>query len=124
MKSLFTSLPDPFQKDLNQIRTCVDAFSVCYRRLWGDNTFDPIAWADQAVGLLEKWLLDEEQQHVLRLNPWDVFLLHASVYLCDIGLTDAPNAQCSALDTPSVKPNHPIQGEPISLRSRRFILHN
>jgi hypothetical protein len=124
MASLLASLPDPFQADLNQIRACVDGFSTCYRRLYGDNAFNPIAWADHVLALLEEWLLDDEQQHALRLNPWDVFLLHASAYLCDIGLTDAPNAQCPASDAPTVYPDDAIDGVDVSRHSQHFILHN
>jgi hypothetical protein len=96
MKSLIASLPDPFQTDLKQIRTRVEALASSYRQQYGDQSFDPTAWADQALTLLEQWLLDEEQQQVLRLNPWDLFLLHASAYLCDIGLVDLPDARSPA----------------------------
>jgi hypothetical protein len=47
---------------------------------------DLVAQGERMLGHLETWLLDEEQKQMLQLHPWDVFLLHAAAYLCDIGL--------------------------------------
>ncbi len=43
------SILHPFQKDLNRIRACVDGFASCYRRLYENDSFDLISWADQAA---------------------------------------------------------------------------
>ena len=40
------------------------------------------------VRCYENWLLDDEQRQMLSVQPGDKFILYASSYLCDIGLTD------------------------------------
>ncbi|MGA9264319.1 MAG: hypothetical protein WBV95_20320 [Desulfobacterales bacterium] len=40
------------------------------------------------VRCYENWLLDDEQKQMLSVQPGDKFILYASSYLCDIGLTD------------------------------------
>ena len=50
-----------------------------------------MAWADQMLQYLHEWLLDEEQKELLQLNPWDLFILHASACLCHIHLA-RPNS--------------------------------
>jgi hypothetical protein len=36
----------------------------------------------------ENWLLDDEQNQMLGVQPEDKFIHYASSYLCDIGLSD------------------------------------
>ena len=81
-------LPDDLQKDLMQIRSGAESYYS--EQLGGENnnSSGPLAWADQSIEILAAWLLDQEQKQVLALNPWDLFLLHASAYLCDIGIAD------------------------------------
>ena len=40
------------------------------------------------VRCYENWLLDDEQKQMLSAQPGDKFILYASSYLCDIGLTE------------------------------------
>jgi hypothetical protein len=42
---------------------------------------------DRMVRCYENWLLDDEQKQMLSVQPGDKFILYASSYLCDIGLT-------------------------------------
>jgi hypothetical protein len=52
---------------------------------------------DRMVRCYENWLLDDEQKQIFSLQPQFLFILYASSYLCDIGLTDdeglAPRAK-------------------------------
>lgn len=36
---------------------------------------------ERILGLLENWLLDDEQREVLGLNPWNIYLLQAAAHL-------------------------------------------
>ncbi len=95
MKPLIASLSDRFRSDLNRIRSCAQAFAARSPSAAVDRTLDPLAWADQSLELLEGWLLDEEQKQLLRLNPWDVFLLYASAYLCELDPAGPPGRQAN-----------------------------
>ena len=85
MKRLIASLSDPLRSSLSRIRSCAEAFAAKRRKEAEDRAAVSLAWADQSLDLLEEWLLDEEQKQILRLNPWDVFLLYASAYLYVLG---------------------------------------
>jgi hypothetical protein len=85
MKRLTASLSDPFKSGLSRIRSRAEGFATKRQNEAEDGAAVSLAWADQSLDLLEEWLLDEEQKQILRLNPWDVFLLYASAYLYVLG---------------------------------------
>jgi hypothetical protein len=51
------------------------------------------------VRFYEHWLLDDEQKQTLSMHPADKFILYASSYLCDIGLTDGQGLSLLAKDS-------------------------
>ena len=46
---------------------------------------DPLDAGERILALLDRWLLDAEQQQMLRQNPGDIFFLQAAAALCPIG---------------------------------------
>ena len=52
------------------------------------STVDLVDQGDRMVRCYENWLLDDEQKQMFSLQPQVMFILYASSYLCDIGLTD------------------------------------
>jgi hypothetical protein len=74
--------------DLAAIRLAVGKLSGA-RRPWNtESPVDLIDQGDRMVRCYENWLLDDEQKQMLSMQPRDMFILYASSYLCDIGLTD------------------------------------
>ena len=76
------------EADLAAIRLAVRKLPRA-RLPWGNE--DPVDLVDQGdriVQNFENWLLDDEQKQMLSVKPQDKFILHASTYLCEIGLTD------------------------------------
>ena len=84
--------------DLAAIRLAVGKLTGV-RRPWDAES--PVDWVDQGdrmVGCYENWLLDDEQKQMLIVQPGDMFILWASSYLCDIGLTDGERLPPRAKD--------------------------
>ncbi len=77
MKRFVDTLSVALQNELADIRSWVQKI--------GGNPADPSVQGEQILLDLENWLLDDEQKQMLRLNPWDIFLLYASAYLFDPG---------------------------------------
>ena len=74
--------------DLAAIRLAVGKLSGA-RRPWDpENPIDLVDQGDRMVHCYENWLLDDEQKQMFSLQPQVMFILYASSYLCDIGLTD------------------------------------
>ncbi len=86
MQTLMTSLPEPFRNHLRTIRSSIQRLS----NTDGDAAHRAMAEAEYAIEMLEQWLLDEEQKQLLRLNPWDVFLLYASTFVWSLAVAGAP----------------------------------
>ena len=84
MKTLAEWLPAQLKADLAGIRSSVRKFND--ERLPGNSAGRIGAGeeGDRILAPLERWLLDEEQKQMLRLNPRDIFFLYASAYLCHI----------------------------------------
>ena len=64
------------------------------------NTQDPVDLIDQGnrmIDCFENWLLDDEQIQILSMQPRHLFILYASAYLGDIGLTDGAGLEEASL---------------------------
>ena len=48
---------------------------------------DLIDQGNRMIDCFENWLLDDEQTQILSMQPRNLFILYATAYLCDIGLT-------------------------------------
>ncbi len=118
MKTLISALPQQLHKDLKRIRACAEKYYARNHSGDDDNFHGPLTWADQSLETLASWLLDEEQKQLLALNPWDIFLLYASAYLCDTGLSDRTNGTFE-INTYS---GDPSTAASIYQRSRELIL--
>jgi hypothetical protein len=101
MVKLITSLPDSLQADLDRIRFAVQNMGAHDGQIKTVSAQALLDWADKTLRVLGKWLLDTEQKQLLRLNPWDTFLLYASAYLYDITLLTHP---AEAMDDQSQQP--------------------
>ena len=114
METLNASLTVQLKTDLNRIRSCIEDFGMQGRTLPLDQVH-PLAQADQSLQMLENWLLDKEQKQLLQANPWNVFLLYAAAYLCDLPIVESlisrGNADTGDGDT----------GESEAKRRQRFI---
>lgn len=102
MKTLAESLPAQLKADLAGIRSAVQALNDSGVRMScpPSDRGDPGEEGDRILTLLESWLLDEEQKQMLRLNPWDIFFLYASAYVCHIG-RDGVGGVPKAVHTPA-----------------------
>jgi len=91
MQTLMTSLPEPFRSHLVQIRSSIEGLNEGPLNTGDDTVHRSISEAEHGLEMLDVWLLDEEQKQLLRLNPWDVFLLIATAYVWSVVATaDAP----------------------------------
>ena len=87
MNTITDRLSNDLMAELTAVRTSVGKLAVT-RLPW--NARDPVDLIDQGNRMLhcfESWLLDDEQLQMLSMQPWNRFILYASAYLCDIGLT-------------------------------------
>lgn len=91
MDTLIASLSEQLETDLSRIRSCVENFGNPRRTLPPDHVHTSMARADHSLEMLESWLLDKEQKQLLRVNPWDVFLLYAAAYLSDLPPAEIPS---------------------------------
>ena len=91
MNSKIEKLGDGFEENLAAIRLAVGKQTGA-RMPWNEeNPIDLAAQGDRMVRCYENWLLDDEQKQILSVQPYDRFILYASSYVCDIGLTDSQN---------------------------------
>jgi hypothetical protein len=98
MNAITDKLDKDLVADLKAIRSAVGKPDDA--RLPG-NAQDPIDLIDQGnrlINCFENWLLDDEQMQILRMQPWHLFILYASAYLGDIGLTDGAGLPAVAFD--------------------------
>jgi len=75
-------------KELSAVRSAVKNLSRLQHSGDRSRPVDLIDQGNQMVHCFGGWLLDDEQEQALSVQPWDLFILHASSYLCDIGLSD------------------------------------
>jgi len=88
MNTKLDKLGNELEADLAAIRLAVGKLTGA-RLPWGaESPVDLVDQGDRMVRCYENWLLDDEQQQMLSVQPRDKFILYASSYLCDIGLTD------------------------------------
>ncbi|MGD8888618.1 MAG: ATP-binding protein [Desulfobacterales bacterium] len=97
MNTKIDKLGNELEADLAAIRLAVGKLTNA-RLPWGvGRPVDLVDQGDRMVRCYENWLLDDEQKQTLCVQPRDKFILYASSYLCDIGLTDgqgiAPRAK-------------------------------
>lgn len=81
-------LSKEFDAGLAAIRLAVGNLGGARLPWDAERPFDLVDQGDRMVRFYEHWLLDDEQKQMLRAHPADKFILFASSYLCDIGLTD------------------------------------
>ena len=74
--------------DLAAVRLAVGKLNAAHLPWDAENPIDLVNQSDRMVRCYEKWLLDDEQRQMLSVQPGAKFILYASTYLCDIGLTD------------------------------------
>jgi hypothetical protein len=82
-------------KSSNELWANVAAIRLAVSKLTGarlpweaESPIDLVNQGDRMVRCYENWLLDDEQKQMLGVRPEDKFILYASSYLRDIGLTD------------------------------------
>ncbi|MCP3874741.1 MAG: hypothetical protein GY699_16515 [Desulfobacteraceae bacterium] len=68
MNTLFNHLPKKHQKNLENLNS---SHKNDFYKLHGD----------RITAYLDNWLLDDEQQEMLKLNPWNIFFLSAAAHL-------------------------------------------
>lgn len=81
-------LSHEFGAHLASIRLAVGKLTGAQPPWDAESPFDLVHQGDRMVRCYENWLLDNEQKQMLSVHPEDKFILYASSYLCDIGLTD------------------------------------
>ncbi len=87
-----------YRDDLAAIQRAVER-SPGLRVSWIDQeTVDPVDQGNRMIRCFEDWLLDDEQKQVLSALPRDMFILLASCFLHDIGLTDRPGPASTKVD--------------------------
>jgi hypothetical protein len=88
MNTKLDKLGNELGTDLAAIRLAVDKLTAA-RLPWDtESPVDLVNQGDRMVRCYENWLLDDEQKQMLSVQPVAKFILYASTYLCDIGLTD------------------------------------
>ena len=88
MDTLLDMLDKDLIAELTAIRSAVRK-RVAVRLPWnGQEPVDLIEQGNRILASFENWLLDDEQMQMLRMHPRHLFILYASAYLVDIGLTD------------------------------------
>ena len=98
MSTLRDKLDEDLIADLTTIRSAIAKLPPA--RLPG-NAQDSVDLGDQGnrmIDCFEYWLLDDEQMQILRMQPRYLFILYASAYLSDIGLTDGVGIPTASLD--------------------------
>ena len=86
MTTMTAGLPADIQAAVAEVRSAIQKHFPADMTDDPDHAVDVLAQGESLLSHLETWLLDEEQKQLLTLHPWNVFLLYAAAYLCDIGL--------------------------------------
>ena len=98
MDTLLDMLDKDLIAELTAIRSAVRK-RVAARLPWnGQEPVDLIEQGNRILASFENWLLDDEQMQMLRMHPRHLFILYASAYLADIGLTDGKGLPEDASD--------------------------
>ena len=92
-------LSKEFDAGLAAIRVAVGELSGARLPWDAESPFNLVDQGDRMVRFYEHWLLDDEQKQMLSMHPADKFILYASSYLCDIGLTDGQGLSLLAKDS-------------------------
>jgi hypothetical protein len=92
-------LSKEFDAGLAAIRLAVGKLSGARLPWDAESPFNLVDQGDRMVRCYEHWLLDDEQKQTLSMHPADKFILYASSYLCDIGLTDGQGLSLLAKDS-------------------------
>ena len=80
-QSFFDQLNDSQKKCLETLRQTTDPTKG--PRQPSGSVRVVAAAAETLIGILETWLLDDEQKQLLVTNPWDIFFLYAAACLLD-----------------------------------------
>lgn len=113
------AIPDPGRGEtLRAVRRAVGELAGSAAHPLG---FDPIAQGDRMLQTLEGWLLDEEQRQAFARDGHSRFYLHASAYLCDIGLLKGPNGRTRPEQVPG-ETDPSAWKEAVGRASREMIL--
>ena len=88
MNTKTDKLSNELGADLAAIRLAVGKLTGARLPWDAESPVDLVNQGDRMVRCYENWLLDDEQKQMLSVQPGDKFILYASSYLCDIGLTD------------------------------------
>jgi hypothetical protein len=105
-------LPPDLQVRLNRLRQSIIGLSPSDDPDAVDRMTALVRRGEQSIDMLEVWLLDAEQQQMLRLNPLNIFWLCAAVYLVDIArdVTDSGhedvNSSIEEVENSDFKDNH------------------
>ncbi len=78
LNTLFNTLPDPLQHHLDSIKTALENIL-------------PFQSSNSLTNCLGNWLLDDEQQQILGLNPWNIFFLALAARLLEAGISQNPD---------------------------------
>ena len=88
MNTKIDKLGNELGADMAAIRLAVSKLTGARLPWDAESPVDLVNQGDRMVRCYENWLLDDEQQQMLSVQPGDKFILYASSYLCDIGLAD------------------------------------
>ena len=88
MNTKTDKLSNELEVDLAAIRLAVGKLTAARRPWDAENPVDLVDQGDRMIRCYENWLLDDEQKQIFSVQPRNMFILYASSYLCDIGLTD------------------------------------
>ena len=88
MNAKTDNLSHEFGANLATIRLAVSKLTGARLPWDSESPADLVNQGDRMVRFYENWLLDDEQKQMLSVQPRDKFILYASSYLCDIGLSD------------------------------------
>ncbi len=119
MTTLKAALSEQLQNDILRIRSAAADFGEKRPGCAVASLHGAISSAETALDMLDGWLLDEEQKQLLRLNPWDVFLLHASAYIFAVADMVVSGSTC---DIKTDRESVPDTPPPLVQDHRTFVL--
>jgi len=94
LNTLFSSLPCDLQQSIENIKATLEKKY-------------PLLRTEKITECLDRWLLDNEQQQALKLNPWNTFFLFAAAHLFEIGITGIIGSMKDGEPTPrNPNPDH------------------